>query len=187
MENHRVLRAVIAHPNAPRHISVPCLRDLYTFELAGLTLSPAVRLDVRTAAETAILARLPGMSLGERLALARRGSTRIDEALLLDARSDARVLQAALANPRLSEAALARALQSSRASEDLVRTVCRHDSWPLRRSIQIALVRSRHTPLARAVYVAGNLPAGILRELSEYVLPALRIELLKELKRRGTE
>jgi len=182
MKSRRVLRAVVAHPRTPRHISLPRARHMYTFELMQLALSPTVAADVRQAGEEVIVNRLGTITAGERLTLAKRASTRVVAALLLD--PDKRVMQAALASGRITEAWVIRALQSSRASVDLVHAVCRHSRWSLRRDIQVALLRNPHTPLPRAVCLATGLPTGLLADLLDHVSNELRGELEKEIQRR---
>jgi hypothetical protein len=182
MKNRRVLRALVAHPRAPRHISLPRTRHLYTFELMEMALSPAVAADVKLAGEEVILTRLETITVGERVTLAKRASTRIAAELLRDA--DERVMQAALANSRITEASVVRAIQHQRVTEALVHAVCRHPEWSLRRDVQIALLRNPHTPLPRALYFISGMPAGILTGLLGYVRVELKYEIMKELERR---
>ncbi|MFB3815823.1 MAG: hypothetical protein ACE14L_17105 [Terriglobales bacterium] len=185
MKGRKVLRAIVAHPHTPRHVSLPRARHLYTFELLQIALAPPVLADVKRMAEEVIVTRLETITVGERLTLARRASTRVAAALLCD--REARVRETALENPRLNEAAVIRALQQDDAPEALVHAVCRHPKWSLRRDVQIALVRNSHTPLARAVYFAGTLPVTILRDIVEntQLRPELKVELEREMERRN--
>src|SRR6185437_5429698 len=112
--------------------------------------------------EDALINRLETISSGERLTLARRASGRIAGELLLDA--ETRVMQAAMENPRLTEPPVIKAILRRDASAALVQAVCRHAKWSLRRDIRIALLRSAHTPMARAVEFARGMPAPLLRE-----------------------
>src|SRR5437764_13803929 len=53
---HRKVSVTIAgHPKAPRHVALPIVRRLFTFELMQLALSPAVAADIKLLAEEAIL------------------------------------------------------------------------------------------------------------------------------------
>ncbi len=185
MKSRKVLRALVAHPRAPRHVSLPRARHLYTFELMQLALSPAVLADVRRMAEELILTRLETITTGERLALARRASLRVTEALLAD--RDERVMEAALDSPRLNEAAVIAGVQRPGAPEALVKRVCEHRQWSLRRDVQIALLRNPHTPAARAAQFAASLPTLVLRDLAEQAQgsAAVRVEVKMELERRG--
>src|SRR5262245_12679381 len=47
----KVQLALVMHPHTPRHVSVPTIRHLYTFELMQIALQPGVVADVKLAAE----------------------------------------------------------------------------------------------------------------------------------------
>jgi hypothetical protein len=158
----KVTLAIVAHPHTPRHVSLPITRHLYTFELLQLALLPGVPGDLKIAIEETLISRLETISEGERLTLAKRGSTRIAAMLLNDA--EPRIIYAALANPALTEAWIVRALMEDGARETLVHAVCNDSKWSLRRDVQTALLRNRHTPLAKAVTFAQALPAPVVRE-----------------------
>src|SRR6476620_4012469 len=51
----KVQLALVIHPNTPRHVSVPTIRNIYTFELMQVALLPAVPPDVKRAAEEVII------------------------------------------------------------------------------------------------------------------------------------
>jgi hypothetical protein len=170
MKHRKVIAAVVAHPRAPRHVVFPALRQLFTFELMQVALSPAVNADVRRAAEDTLINRLEKISLGERMTLARRASGRVAGALLLD--PDAKPVAAALENPFLTEAMTAAALASHKASQALIDQVCHHPRWCHSRDIQLALLRNGNLSLARALEIARRVPGGILREvLADSALP----------------
>ena len=182
MKSRRVLKAVVAHPKTPRHISMPRTRHLYTFELMELSLSPVVAVDVKMAGEEVILTRLANTSAGERLSLAKRGSKRIAAALLLD--PDIRVMEAALANSHMVEGSLVHALQSPRCTLALVHAVCGNSQWSVRREIQIVLLRNPRTPLHRALQYLRELPINVLQDLQGYFPEHLEPEVVRELGRR---
>ena len=71
LKSRKVKVALVAHPRTPRHISLPLLRQLYTFDLMQIALTPAVAGDLKRAADGALCNRLTTISSGERLALAR--------------------------------------------------------------------------------------------------------------------
>ena len=54
---------------------------------------------------------------------------------------------------------------ASDASAVLVEAVCHHAKWSLRREVRIGLLRTQHTPLARALEFARSLPAALLKEI----------------------
>src|SRR5215475_5696890 len=69
----KVQLAIVLHPSAPRHVSVPVVRHLYASELMQVALSAEVPADVNRSADEAIVARLSTISPGERSELAKRG------------------------------------------------------------------------------------------------------------------
>ena len=162
-QSRKVALGLVTHPRTPRHIGIPLLRRLFTFDLMQVALTPAVAADVKRAAEEQILNRMESVSLGERISLARRASGRVAAALLLDAES--RVVSTALENSHLVEALVVTALMKHDAPESLFSLASEHVKWSLRKEVQIALLRSEKTPLDRAVELAGNFPAEFLREI----------------------
>ncbi len=81
----KVKIALACHAHAPRHLSIPLIRQFYTFDLMKVALSPVVPADVKLSADETLIARLKTITLGERSTLARRASGRVAGALLLDA------------------------------------------------------------------------------------------------------
>ncbi len=163
MKSRKVCVALAAHPRAPRHLALRLIRQFYTFDLMRFTLQPSVAADLRHVAEEQLIARLTSVTLGERLALARRGSQAVAAALLLDKESP--VSRTALENPRLTEAAVVKALMRPNSPAAFVELVCHHSKWSVRREIRTALLRSQHTPLARALEFASTLPPPLLRDI----------------------
>ncbi len=104
----KVKIALACHPHTPRHVSVPLIRQFYTFDLMKVALSPLVPADVKLTADETLTSRLKTITLGERLTLARRGSGRIAGALLLD--PEQRIMRAALGNSRLTESLVVQAV-----------------------------------------------------------------------------
>ena len=163
MKSRKVVLALATHPRTPRHITIPMLRRLFTFDLMQVALTPTVAADVKRTAEEQILNRLESLSSGERISLARRASGRVAAALLLDA--EVRVISTALDNSHLVEASVVTILMKHNAPESLFVLVSGHPKWSLRREVQIALLRNEKTPLERAVGFARNFSADFLREI----------------------
>jgi len=159
----KVKLAIVGHPKTPRYVSVAMLRQLFTFDLMRVALTPTVPGDVKVAAEEVLIKRLPTLPLGQRLSLARRSSGRVAGSLLLD--PELLVLRAALENSRLTETPIVRTLMHEQSPSALVQAVCRHPKWSLRREIRIALLRNRRTPLRYAQEFARSLPAALLKEI----------------------
>jgi hypothetical protein len=176
-KSRKVMLALAMHPRTPRHISLPLLRRLFTFDLMQVMLTPAVAADIKRTAEDQILLRSESLGAGEKISLAKRASGRVAAALLQEA--DERVISPALDNAQLTEAMLVQALMKPRAPEILFALVSEHRKWSLRREVQIALLRSEKTPLARAQELAKKFSEEFLREI---ILP----ERLEEFKTKGT-
>jgi hypothetical protein len=130
MKSRKLKLAIVDHPRTPRHLSLPMVRHLFTFDLMKVALTPGAPADIRIAADEALANRLEKISMGERLSLAHRASERIARALLLD--SETRIVRAALENPRLTEASIIKALIRRNSSSAFVEAVCRHSKWSVR-------------------------------------------------------
>lgn len=187
MKTRRVLVGLLSHSKTPRHVSLPIIRHLYTFELMQLALSPAVLADIKKVAEETLVSRVEKITLGERLTLARRASGRVAAALLFD--SEPRVLEAAVANPFLTEVLIVKAVVSEKATRPLIELVSRDSKWSLRREVRIALLRSPHTPAEQAAQFARDLPSGVLHELLQdsRLLNSCQERLQQELQAREQE
>jgi hypothetical protein len=184
MKSRKVKLGMVEHPRTPRHISIPMVRSLFTFDLMHVALTPVVPADIKIAAEESLINRLERLSQGERLSLARRASGAVAAELLLD--PEPRVIHAALENSRLTEAAVISVLTRRDAPESLVTAVCHHSKWSAGRDVRIALLRNEKTPPACTLEFVRSLPATLAREiLEDSKLPAAAKEqLLHDLKER---
>ncbi len=162
-KSRKILVALATHPRTPRHVSLPLLRAMFTFDLMNVALTPAVAPDVKRAAEEQLIMRLESVPVGQKITLARRASARVAAALLQT--SEKRILSAALDNKRLTEALVVQALMKPHAPELLFLMVSDHFAWQLRREIQIALLRSEKTPLDRAQTFAKNFSEDFLNDI----------------------
>jgi hypothetical protein len=162
-KKRKVAMAIVTHPRTPRHVSIPLLRRMFTFDVMQVTLAPAVAADIKRAAEEQILLRAESLSIGEKISLARRASGRVAAALLLD--PEPRVIAPALDNSRLTEALVVQALMKPKAPAALFQLASEHRNWSQRREVQVALLRSEKTPIERAKELAKNFTADFLREI----------------------
>jgi hypothetical protein len=165
MKSRKVQLGMISHPSTPRHISLPLLRHLFTFDLMRVGLTTGVAADIKKAADEVLITRLPAIPSGERLSLAKRGSSRIAAELLLD--PEPRIVSVALGNPRLTEALVIKALVGSHARAELIEAVCRHTGWSARREVRAALLRKHNMALAQALEFAGSFAPSQLRAILE--------------------
>lgn len=162
-KSRKVALAVVMHARAPRHISIPLLRRMFTFDLMQVSLTPAVAADIKRAAEDQVLLRAESLSAGEKISLSKRASGRVAAALLQE--NDIRVIGPALDNTQMKEALIVQALMKARAPERLFVLVSEHRKWSQRREVQIALLRSEKTPLERAKEFSANFPAEFLSDI----------------------
>jgi hypothetical protein len=181
-KSRKVRLALVKHPRTPRHVSIPMLRHLYTFDLMQVALAAVVPAVVKMAAEETLIHRLETISIGEKLSLARRASGRISGELLLD--PEPSVVSTALENSRLTEATVIKVLMRQDAPAKFVEMVCHHPKWSVRREVRVALLRNEKTSLARALEFAGSLPASLIPEiLHGSRLPThIKAHLLKEIR-----
>src|SRR5260370_11775497 len=138
MKHRRVINAIVVHPHAPRHVSLPIIRRLFAFELMNIALMPAVFADIKKFAEDVLISRLENTTPGERMSLAKRSSQAIAAALVLA--PDKRVMEAALPNPQMTEAAIVKALMKEDAPQHLIDNVCHYYKWTLLRELCFALL-----------------------------------------------
>jgi hypothetical protein len=180
-KSRKLRRAVVEHPHTPRHLSLPMLRQLFTFDLMQVALAPAVASDLRIAAEEQLIHRLEAISVGEKTTLAKRASGRVAGALLLD--SDGRVMRTALENGRVTEGVLVKALTATSCAVTLIEAVCLHPKWQLRREVRIALLLNANTPAAHAVRIAKALPRQVARQtLNDSHLPEeIKLQIRQEI------
>jgi hypothetical protein len=184
MKSRKVKLALVEHPRTPRHISIPMVKHLFTFDVMQVALTPVVPADIKMAAEESLINRLERLSQGERLTLARRASGGVAAVLLLDA--DSRVIHTALENSRLTESAIIKALMQRDAPAAFVTAVCHHSKWSPRREIRIALLRNEKTPLSCALEFSRSLPTALASEILQgsHLPPAIKKRLLRDVSGR---
>lgn len=152
--SRRLKVALAGHPATPAPILAEILAQLRLFELAEVLRLPGAPPDHKSAAQQAILKRLPDTELGTKISLARRGSAAVLEALLAD--GTPRLVAAVLANPGISEANLLAFLRSPAATAETISAVARHPRWGVRPKLRSAALRNRKTP---AVWFTLFLPS----------------------------
>jgi hypothetical protein len=162
-KSRKVLVALASHPRTPRHLSIPMLRGMFTFDLMNLALTPVVAPDVKRAAEEQLIMRSESLPVGQKITLATRASGRVAAALLQT--SDQRIISPALDNKQLTEALVVQALMKPRAPERLYVLVSDHSNWQNRREVQIALLRSEKTPIERARELEKNFSPDFLKDI----------------------
>jgi hypothetical protein len=185
MRQRKVRVAVVMHPRTPRHVSVPTIRHLYTFELMQVALLPSVQPDVKRVAEEVLISKLASISSGERTTLARRSSGRVAAALLLD--KEERIMQAALANPQMTEVSIVKVLKAEHGTELLAPAISRHQKWSYRNDVKAALLGNKNTPSGRLIHLAAELPINLIKDLlrSGKLSSQAKNSLMAVLEKRG--
>jgi hypothetical protein len=181
----KIRMAIIMHPRTPRHISVPTIRHIHTFELMQVALQPVVPPDVKRAAEEVLISKLGSISSGERFTLAKQSSGRVAAALLLD--KEERIMLAALSNPQMTEVFIARLLKAETGTERLAPAVSRHQKWSFRNDVKAALLGNKNTPATRMIQLAAELPVNLIKEVlrNGRLSPQAKNSLLAVLEKRG--
>jgi len=177
---YRVKVALVSHPNTPRTVSLALLRHLYLEDLVHVALTPGAPGDLRRVAEDAVITRLPGLALGERIALARRATGRVAGALLVD--REIRVVTAALSSPQLTDELVVKALSMESISVEAVERIAGHERWSCAYSVRLALLRQPLTSLGRVLALAPQVKRNDLMEISgDPRMPAGRRKYLARL------
>ena len=159
----KIRLAIVMHPRTPRHVSVPTIRHLYTFELMQVALLPSVPPDVKRAAEEVLIGRLASISSGERSTLAKQSSGRVAASMLLD--KEERIMQAALSNPQMTEMWIVKALKAETGTHLLAPAAARHQKWSYRNDVKAALLTNKYTPPARVLQLAAELPVNLIKDV----------------------
>jgi hypothetical protein len=185
--SERVRMGLVQHPQAPRRVALATLRQLYVFDLVRVSRLPSAPPEIRRVAEEVLIARAPHLPVGEKLTLARRGPARVVGALL--AEGHPQVIKLALANTSLTESQILKILANPALPERVVAAIARHPKWSVQRNIRLALIRSPHTPVPRALEFISGFTKGDLRELVADPDIASHVTefIQKELSRRSSE
>jgi hypothetical protein len=172
------------HPHTPRLIALACVRQLFLFDLARVSLLPSALAEVRRVAEDLVLNRLSQLPLGQKIALAKQGPARVAAALLAEGLPT--TLAPVLENAHLNEAQITRVLARQDLSARVVNAIARHPKWSNSPHVRIALLRHPLTPLARIMAFLPDIPLADLRDIMHLttVRPDLRTYLAHEVARR---
>ena len=180
MKHRKVLLHLVQHPRTQRHVSLPLLRRLFSFELMHIALTPGVAADVKLVAEDILISKLETLALGECISLAKQASRGVAGALLLHV--ERAVIEAALQNPRMTEASIAKSLARREVPIVLLSMLTDHPKWSLRRELQMAILRRPEATEAMVATVVSRLPKIAVLELIEHArLPRSREELLRKI------
>ena len=180
MKHRKVLLHLVQHARTPRHVSVPLLRRLFTFELMHIALTPGVAADVKLVAEDILIGKLETLSLGECISLAKQASPGVAGALLLHV--ERAVIEAALQNPRMTEASIVKSLAKPEVPVLLLSMLTDHPKWSLRRELQMTMLRRPEATEVMIATVVARLPKIAVLELMVHArLPQGREEFVRKI------
>jgi hypothetical protein len=184
--SERVRMRLARHPSTPRRLALALLRQLFLFDLVGVSLQPSAPADIRRAAEGIILTRIPHLPVGEKLTLARRGPSRIAGAVLVEGHPQA--IKLALGNGFLTESQVLKVLAKPDVPERVVIAIAQHAKWSCQYNVRLGLMRNAHTPAPVVLAMLPNLTVSDLKEIVklEPLAPHLKTYIQRELERRAT-
>lgn len=158
---YEVRRDVARCRSAPETLALQMIGGLYWADLMAIGLDTRLHPRLRRAADQHLLARLPGLAIGEKVSLARRAAP----AVLAHLRHDPtpRVIAALLDNPRLTEGALAPLVHGERTPPVVLELIAGDRRWGARYPVRLALARNPATPLGVALRLLTALHKADLR------------------------
>jgi hypothetical protein len=162
--SHRLRRTLILNGKLPASAGLRLVGALYIFDLVQILVTPAIPVEVKAAAENAVLQQYGGMALGQKITLARRANgPRLMPHLFNDPNIE--VVRAVLNNPFLNENVVSTAVWKA-SHQHVVSLIAESPKWFVRRSVKMALLHSRHLSVGRALVVVNTLNPSEIKELS---------------------
>jgi hypothetical protein len=163
---YAVRAALVRNRITPQAHALKFVHHLYWADLLKFSVQTTIPAVVRRAIDQQMLARLPKITLGEKITAARLCSRDLVRALMLD--PSPRVFEALLVNPRLVEPDLLNHIGSGRATPQQLALVSSNPKWGFRISVRRALVLNAETPRGVAASQLPHLPKGDLLTLLKH-------------------
>ena len=151
MKHPRVQFYFVNHHQAPLSDAMNFVKFLFWRDLNLVLTNFRVATEVRHAAESMLIQRLPALATGEKITLARLAAGQVLKMLRLE--KDPRVVQGLLENPRITEDDVLFLVNQPRTPAPVLEQVARDPKWSSRREVRIALLRNGSTPLSSATSV----------------------------------
>jgi hypothetical protein len=182
---HAVRLALAGHRTTPRGDALTLVETLFWRGLARLSADPRVHPEVRRAADTQLLRRLPELALAERIDLARTTGRGTLSALRQD--PDPRVVAGFLDNRFTTEPDVVSVAAAARSRPETLVAIAEHPRWAPRRGVREALLRNPALPPAAAEPLLAVAAERELLELRDGPggRPALRAVAQRVLARRA--
>ncbi|MBX7219856.1 MAG: hypothetical protein K1Y36_07910 [Blastocatellia bacterium] len=161
--SHVLRRILTLNPKLPGSAGLRLVGQLYLFDLVFVLITPAVPMEVKTAAENLILQQYSGIALGQKITMARRvNGIRLIPAMLNDPSPD--VVRAVLDNPYLNENIISTAVRKAGFSH-VVTLIADSAKWAMRKNVKISLLHSRFLSAGRATTLIQTLSPSEMKEL----------------------
>lgn len=160
----RVTLALVCHPQCPRAFAWRALPLLGWHDLLTVLRDPRAPMPVRQQAQSKLVERLPGLTLGEKVALARQAPPPVFVNLMGD--EDSRVVAALLDNPKFTQNHCVRLVAATGSSRVLAQ-ILRHNHWGQVVAVRRAALGNPVLPVALTVAVLVSLPDDELVGLSD--------------------
>jgi hypothetical protein len=161
---YEVKRDLVRCAATPEVLALRLVGGLFWADLMAIGLDTRLHPRLRRAADQYLLARLPGLSVGEKISIARRAAP----AILAQLRQDPtpRVIAALLDNPRLTEGTLSPLVHGERTPAPVLELIAANRRWGSRYPLRLALARNPGTPLAAALRLLPVLHKPDLRAIA---------------------
>ncbi len=160
---YAVRAALVRNRATPHAHALKFVHHLYWRDLLKFSVEMTIPAVTRRAIDVQLLARLPKVTLGEKITAARICSRELVRALMLD--PSPRVFEAVLVNPQLVEPDLLNHIGSGRATGLQLSLVAANPKWGFRITVRRALVLNPETPKGVAAAQLPYLPKGELVSL----------------------
>lgn len=175
------------NPKTPLFAALSIVRYLRLMDQVQLTRNTSLPVIFRQKVEALIMEKVPTMAMGVKRSLAKISAGNVLLKLIQDGYPE--VVRLCLGNPCLVEAHLYRIINRAATGPAAIRLIAEHANWSNRYYIRYALVRNRHTPLARSVIFLSGMKTEDLKEL--YIDPTLPPDIQpcvhRELRDRGED
>lgn len=162
---YEIRRDLARHPKTPSVHALRFLAGLYWRDLVELSLDLRLSPMLRRRAETHVVERLTGLSLGEKMALARRAGHGILNRLRHDGHQ--RVIGALLENPRLTQGVLMPLVSHEGTAPEILKLIAENPRWGVLYPVRLGLSRNRRTPPMVACGLLPGLRKGDLRSIAD--------------------
>jgi hypothetical protein len=161
---HEVRRDLARCRATPETLALRLVAGLFWADLLAISLDARLHPRRRRAADLHLLARLPGLAVGERISIARRAAPSILAQLRHD--PTPRVIAALLDNPRLTEGILAPLVHGETTPAPVLELLAADRRWGVRYPLRLALARNPATPLGTALRLLPALHKPDLRAVA---------------------